>query len=89
MRHTSSSTYKGYCVYCGKKAEKDFYFEDYTQYNYSFCTCKEAKKEIQIRDEVKDLVESLPQGSYKVRRDIEFKVEMDRLKKEYPEFFKE
>ena len=87
MRNTK--TLFGYCVYCGKESLKDFEFDEYTKYDYTFCDCVMAKREIDLHEQIEMLQMRMPREDYNVVNKIKLRKELRKLKNEYATIYQE
>lgn len=84
----NTKTLLGRCVYCGKEALEDFEYEDRTRYDYQFCDCETAKREIDIYNQIDDLQNKIPTEDLAVSKRIKFEAEMKKIQRDYPDYFK-
>jgi len=87
MRNTK--TLFDHCVYCGKEALKDYEFDEYTRYDYTFCDCVMAKREIDLHEQIEILQMKMPSENYNVVNKIKLREELKNLKIKYNTVYQE
>ena len=72
---------KKYCLYCGKEIQPDTEIDHHESYNYYHCDCKDALKEIKIRNEIINLEskirfvkQSLPKEKFAIKKEEIYKL---------------
>jgi hypothetical protein len=83
----NTKTLRGYCLYCGKEAIRDAEYEEYQQFNYVYCDCASAKKEIELKNKIETLEKNMPITPFHVEEQIEFEYQMKIIKQNFPKHF--
>ena len=82
-----TKTLHGYCLYCGKEAIRDSEYEEYQQFNYVYCDCASAKKEIELLEKIDEIKSNMPITPKHIEEQIEFECQMKIIKRNFPKHF--
>jgi len=79
--------FMGHCAYCGKKAINNFEIEHFERIEFRSCDCPTALEELDTYEQIDILKNKIPRENQEICKRIKFEAEMEKIKKDYPDFF--